>query len=752
MKRFILGLIWAVGVGSSAQQQIVGDVVDHLGKPVRDAIIQIPSLKKRQGVTQNGHFTIESIPTGEYQMVVQSPYLGASKIITLNIGTTPPEPVHVILDMEVHTELIVTAKAEVQSISDISQSAVVMADEELNFNLQSSLGESIAKIPGISSASFGPGASRPLIRGMGGERLRILESGVDAGDVSSVGPDHAVSIEPFLATRIEILKGASTLRYGGNAVGGVINVIDQRIPEHVPSSGLEGQIVLHANSVSNEQTGAVSLSGGKRSVAWHVEGLFRQADDIEIPEGSLEDPGNVLKNSFVDTTKASVGLSWIQDKHFLGVSLSSMNHDYGLPIHHHEHDHGKDGHEEEELDVTLKMEDVRIDIRGEYQFHSDHFQTLKYQIGSVDYEHIEYEGGQEGTIFSNTFHEIRTELLLSSWGPFQSGSIGIHGKKRDFSALGEEAFVAPNTTQTFSAFVYQEMNRRSWNLDLGLRASQSTVNADFFEPDHEHHKLNTFPLERDFYSFSASLGLVKNMSSSYKIALSLNRTERAPTAEELYSAGPHVATQAFEIGNPDFSTEKGLNAEMSFRKTEGRLTGELNLFFNDFENFIYEEPSEEEKDELPVYFFHQDDARFYGGELHADVDVIHEDPYHLRLGVTLDSVRANLNGQNDDPLPRIPPRRVKLQMLYQYESFWARLEHLWTHQQERVASFETATDGYVQINAALAFQFFWGSTIQQVMLRGTNLSNELGRNHASFVKEQIPLPGRDLSLTWRMRF
>jgi len=792
-----LGALLCTFAFSLETQDIHGSVLDHLGKPVRDAKIQIVDLNRQVKVSKDGTFLLSSVEKGTHQLLIQSPYLGASKMLEITVTDQRHDPIQVQLDMEVHTELIVTARSQVQSISDISQSSTVLADEELNFNLQNTLGESVARIPGISSASFGQGSSRPVIRGMSGERLRILDAGVDAGDVSSIGPDHGVAIEPFLIERVEILKGASTLRYGENAIGGVINAIDNRIPEHVPSTSLEGSVTLHGNTVSDERTGAVSLTGGKKEFAWHVDFLSRDANDLSVPEGSIieedehgdheedeldhEEPGDVLPNSFVETTKASVGVSWIKDRHFVGIAFSGLDHLYGLPVHAHHHE--EDGHdhkmeEGEEDGVHIDMEDRRFDLRGSYRLEKNTIESINYQIGSVDYQHTEFEGDVEGTIFKNRFFEMRTEVNLNAWGPFSNGSIGIHGKNRDFSAQGEEAYVAPNETDSWAAFWYEEIQADNWKLDLGIRLTRNSIHADFYDLAHDHedehdHKAEEadVPLSRDFDLFSASFGAVRDLGQDYKLAFSINTTERAPTAEELFAAGPHTATQAFEIGNPLFEKESGLNYEANIRKTHGRLSGEVNLFYNDFENYIFQLPEEEEEiDGLQVFHFHQTNATLYGGELHADLDLIHTDPHHLRLGWTLDTVRGQLDHVIEEDhheeeggdehehevatrsLPRIPPMRFKMQLLYQYESIWVRLESVTTEDQDRVATLETPTDGFTFLNAAISWQFFVGNTIQQIMLRGTNLGDEIGRNHASFVKEQVPLPGRDISLTWRMRF
>ncbi|HWM93413.1 MAG TPA: TonB-dependent receptor [Thermoanaerobaculia bacterium] len=728
---------------------IAGRVTTAEGDPVAGAEVLLAELRRRTTAGDDGSFRFDAVPPGEYVLEASSDRLGSSVLrVRVTAGATVEAPL--VLDLLMHRdEIVVTASPDARSRYEIAQPTSVLGKEELARQLQPTLGETLSREPGVSSTSFGQGASRPVIRGLGGDRIRVLEGGLGTGDASTTSPDHAVGIDPLSAERIEVLRGPATLLYGSSAVGGVVNVIDGRIPEEVPAERITGTVELRGGTVSGERSGSAVLSGGAGRIAWHVDALKREADDYEIPgfaesaalrqaEGEEgeghEQAFGVLPNSGIESEGGALGVSWVADAGFLGISANGLDTLYGIPGGHHHHE-GEEG-EEEEAAVRVDMEQRRWNLRGGVTRPFGIFRGASLRFGSTDYEHRELEGEETGTVFTNESWEGRVELLQRQVGAL-SGSFGVQAMSRDFAAIGEEAFVPPTQTDTRAAFAFQELTRGEWRYQLGARYEAQDVAAEGGG-------------DRSFSGVSGSLGAVWQPGGDYSIGLSLARSTKLPNAEELFSNGPHLATNAFEIGDPDLRKETSLGADLTLRKTSGSFTGEVTLFTNRFDDFIYEQATAEEEDGLPVFRYVQRDARFHGAELDGVFQLVHGEPHHLDLELGADFVRAQLQG--GEPLPRIPPERFRLGLHYRNDRLDAQVEGIRVGEQDQVAAFETPTEGYTLLNATLGYRFFTERAAFDVLLRGTNLTDEEARNHVSFLKDVVPMPGRDFSVAVRTTF
>lgn len=757
---FLVGIVgMAVGAVSARAQAaaigtIAGQVISLEGEPVTDAQVTVAETRRRTSVGADGSFRFTGIAPGEYLVEAASPRLGSAvERVTVTAGGTAEVTLH--LDLTIHREeIVVTASPDARSQSEIAQPTSVLDEQELGRRRQPTLGETLSREPGVTSTFFGMGASRPVIRGLGGDRIRVLEGGVGVGDASSTSPDHAVSSDPLAAERIEVLRGPATLLYGSSAVGGVVNVIDSRIPERVPEE-VSGTVELRGGSVAGERGGAASVTGGVGRLAWHVDVLKRETGDYEIPgfaesralreaeaeEGEEhEEVRGRLPNSATDSEAGTLGVSYIVDGGFFGVSVGGLDSLYGIPGgHEHGHAEEEHGEEEEEAPVRIDLKQRRLDLRGGVTRPFGVFRGANLRFGRSDYEHQELEGAEVGTLFTNDSWEGRLELLQKRYGPL-TGSVGFQAQRRDFAAVGEEAFVPPSETDTWAAFTFQELTRGPWRFQLGGRYESQETSAAAGEV-----------LDRSFDGLSASLGLVWQPVENYTFGLAVARSTKLPNAEELFSNGPHLATNAFELGDPDLREETSLSADLSLRKTAGRVSGEITLFANRFDDFIYERATGEEADGLPVFLYSQADAEFRGAELTGVVQLFHTEPHHFDLELGADFVRAELR-ETGEPLPRIPPRRYRLGVHYHGERLDGLVEATRVDEQDRVADFETPTEGYTLLNANLSYRIFTSRAIYDLLLRGTNLTDEEARNHVSFLKDRVPLPGRDVSLALRLTF
>ncbi len=677
-------------------------------------------------------------------------------------------------DHDVLEEVVVTATPIRRNALELSQSAIVLSGDALAREVGNNIGDTLARLPGLSNASFGQNVGRPVIRGLQGGRVGVLNDGMNSFDASAVSQDHAVATEPFLADRIEVLRGPNTLLYGSGAIGGVVNIVTDVIPVDIPEEGYEGRALLQGNTAADEFLGIARLDAGAGNFAMHVNGFYRRSDDYEIPgpaelypdedhdEDHDEDMSGVLENSFLDNEGGSIGGAWLGDTWRFGLSATFYDSDYGIPgAHSHSHgeehddDHDDEGHdheEEEEENVTIGLESNRYDgvISAVDPFSG--IADLELKIAATDYTHTEFEGAETGTVFESDTWDIRLEMGHTPWGAWQ-GTFGAQWIDNDFSAVGDEAFVPPSTTETAALFWVESAEYGDWKFDVGLRYEDTEVDASPFPggreptfPDRE-----PLPLTRDFQPFSISGGVVWHATESSHLAFAIAQAERAPNAGELYSDGPHIATQSFVIGDPDLQIESNLHYELSWRLHQGPVTGSVTLYHDDFSDYIFEQDTGLEVEELPLYFWEQQDAEFTGVELELRWDLGRNAWGHWQAFGFYDQVRATL--ANGEPVPRIPPNRFGLGMDWDRGAFAGNV--MWIHAgtHDRTADFETPTPGYDLLNAEISWYVSAMPELGlEVFLQGQNLLDEDIRNSTSFLKDQAPQIGRNFVFGVRSAF
>ena len=634
-------------------------------------------------------------------------------------------------------EIVVTGVPHQRAPGELAQSISVVAGDELDRTRAATLGETLATQLGVSSSNFGAGASRPIIRGLAGARVRMLEDGIDSMDAATVSDDHAVTIEPLAADQIEIFRGPTTLLYGSGAVGGVVNTVTTRIPDTAPEDGFEGAVEARGDSVADARGAAVRLDGGAGQFAWHFDAGQRESDDYEIPgfarvgtdfgNAGPDDAYGILPNSAADSDSAAFGASWLVDCGFLGVGVNAFDTLYGIP-----------GEEEEAVRIDLKQR--RVDVRGGWDGLAGGIEGVNVRLGVNDYEHVELEGDAIGTRFTNDATEVRVELHHRAVGPW-SGAFGIQLGDREFAAVGEEAFVPPVDTSTVGVFVVEDLELDAWQLSLGGRLESQ-----------RHEPANGLPVYDD-RATSLSLGGVRAFGDGYSFVATLALSERLPVAEELYSDGPHLATGVVQIGDAALGKETAQHLDIGFRGRMELLDWSITAFHTQFDDFIYlaDMGAIDAADELPIFAYTHGDAEFDGFEAEVFVTLMEEGANAVDMRLYADYVRGELT--SGESLPRLPPLRYGARFEYHNERFLVGLEGTRYDDQGDIAPFEEETEGYFLLDADLRWRLIRRSGPElEVFLNASNLGDEEARKHTSFVKSIAPLPGRNYALGIRSRF
>jgi len=615
-------------------------------------------------------------------------------------------------------EVVVTAPLEGSRIESL-QGAEVLTKEKIVERLANTIGEVLSGLPGISATFYGPGASRPIIRGLGDDRIRVLENGIGTIDASSASPDHAVGADPLDARRIEVLRGAAALAYGGNAVGGVVNVIDETIPTRRPEKGWEARALAAYSTVDKGLQGGIGVTGAAGDFVFNGDFAWRESGDYETPLG--ETP-----NSFVDTRSYALGGSIVKEWGFAGIGWKHFETAYGLPPEGLGEPGGR-----------IELEQDRYEARGDVKLGSDIFKRFDFGFQYSDYTHTEFESdGEPGTVFNNKGYEGRLELHTELGGGTVTGATGIQFSNTDFEAIGEEAFLAPTNTRDIGLFTVQRWDNTSWGLEGGLRIEHRDLDNDIFG-------------QRDFTPISVSAGIFARPAENWFAGLTIARTERAPTNVELFADGPHLATGNYEVGDSNLDIETALSAEASLRYSSDIYTFELSIYRIGFDGYVGLIPTgadfELEPGEfLPIFAFIQRDANFYGGEISGSARLGVVNGWTFRADAAADLVRAEFDNGGGD-IPRIPPSTITLGLSAENDILSARIEVVDIAEQDRVAAFETETPGSTVLNARLAWHPIPDQDLT-VFLEGSNLTDELVRVHSSFLKDELPRPGVNFRL------
>jgi iron complex outermembrane receptor protein len=706
----------------AANGVIAGRALASTGAPVPDAKVSLVELHRRANTGADGGFRFDDVPAGTYLLEIVSSQFG-SAVATVPVTAGNTAQITIRLDLTVHHEdVVVSASPYARGASSVAQPVTVLDGIDLQAAVQPTLGETLQREPGVTGTSYSPGVSRPVIRGQGGDRIRVLEDGIGVGDASNVSEDHAVAYDPLTAERVEVVRGPATLLYGSNATGGIVNVIDDRIPSERTEKALGGSFEARYGSNADEGAGAFDLNGGAGAFGWHLDGLKRETSDFKSGDGTLA-------NSDIDSKHGTAGASFIGKDGYLGASWGRFETNYGIPT---------------DEKVRIDMHQDRADVHGEITKPVGIFQGIRLRAGKTSYDHAEIEDtGAIGTQFFNDSWETRVEAAHRQMGRFH-GAFGLQYASRDFKAVGDEAFVPPTTTHNAGIFGFEEIAAGKVSFEIGARYEHQNNTAD-----------DPILPDRSFNGVSGSGAVVWRMPKDYRLALTVSRSERLPTAEELYANGPHLATFEFQVGDPALSSEVGLSYDLTFRRTKGAVSGSASLFYNDYNGFIFLQPTgnliDVDGEPVPEFQYIQVDSTFRGAEAHLDIDLVHADPHHVSLELSGDTVRAE---QTDihEPLPRITPTRYGLGVRYRGPHLWGLVEARRTDDQNRVAPNETPTDGFTWFNASIGYRFVTAGLVHDLLLRGMNLTDEQSFNHVSPLKDVVPLPGRDIAFSYRLTF
>lgn len=807
----------AVALSSAYSHAFDGQVVDTDGQAIQGAKVMIPGQRKSATTNEQGAFTLDtentielhiSAPGYAHKTLMVDGKAGPQRIVLINSAIEQVD----VIGIPLHA-------SNIESAMPVN----VLTGEELRNKQAATLGDSLANEVGVHTNFHGNVASTPVIRGLSGPRVLITQNSLDVSDVSRVGPDHSVATEVSTSEQVEVLRGPATLFYGSGAIGGVVNVIDKRVPTDTET---RGEWLLSHDSVNDQDQAAFNLNTGAGDLAFHADGFWRKSNNYDVPvapeleddhdhEGEEEhhDEGLFVENSAEESYGFTIGGSYILDNGFVGLSFGQLDRDYGIPGHSHgdeeHHDDDDEMHDEDEMhedehgeeEVRLELKQDRFQVHSELNFEDGFVSALNTRIGYTDYEHTEFEEGTAGTTFANETAEVRVELLhqtLSDW----KGGLVFDYKNTKFVAEGEEAFAPASDTNTFALALLEERHFGDVLVQLGARVEHVTIESDAVsisdvefhhhdeegeeheeeEHDEEEHGEEAFSFDESYTPFSVSAGAVWDFAPGYNVGVSFSHAERAPSAAELLSFGPHIATGTFEIGalferheegeeivyervegTPEL--EKSNNIDLSFRKFEGDVGFIFNAFYNQIDNFYaqfdtelfaaaghaHEEEGEEEEGhehagELPVIEFRANDATLHGFEAQGVWQINNR----FKATATADYVDAELDNGGD--LPRIPPMRYGLSLDYDYGNISANLS--WTRfaDQDNIAEFETETDGYNWVNAYINYRIPLESTELTLFLKAENLGDEEARVHSSFLKDLAPRPGRNFRVGIRGTF
>ncbi|CAB9492669.1 TonB-dependent receptor [Alteromonas macleodii] len=801
---------------------VTGKVTDTAGQPVAGAEVKIEGSRRVAYTDENGVYRFNDVKQPHIHLhVYSSNYIhGDNDLGDVNAD----QNVDFVLQPASVENIVVTANALQSSVLESVTPVTVIGADKLRKIEAPTLGETLKNAPGVHSTYFGPVSSSPVIRGNDGPRVKIVQNGLDVSDVSRVGPDHNVATTLSSATQVEVLRGPATLQYGSGAIGGVVNVVDKRIPQY-QIDGVEGEAETSYSTVNNGSYTRADVTGGSGNIVWHVDGFYRDTDNADIPgfasiEPDEDEPYGELESSAMETRNVVAGLSYVAEEGYFGFAVEQLDNEYGVPGHSHEHeeehdedehdeldgDHDEDDHDHEEEGVLLDVDMTRYQAAGEWHSPFEGLTNLKFAAAYTDYEHAEIEDGEPGTVFTNESSDIRLSAYheeVNGW----HGVFGLQFNHSDYNAVGEEAFTPANTTSSYALYVVEQKKVGDVTFELGGRLERTTLDAEASEveldvlheeeehegeehdeehegEEHEEHAVAfNFP-DYDFTSLSLSAGANWEYQEGHSIAVTLSRSERAPSQQELFSAGQHLATQSYEVGLVFDMDEEGhieedlrsvneevsTNLDITFRKFTGSWGYSASFFYNQADDYIFqtstglialsehEEHDEHEEEELegeheehsdeeglPIYYFQQADADIWGFEAETYVDLTDT----LRLTVFGDYIRAEVE---DDNLPRTPPMRFGSELSYVNDGLSADVGFTWYDDQDEVASFETSTDGYTLVNASVQYEFGSQGIDWVLFARGENLTDEEARVHTSFLKDQAPLPGRNFTMGVRALF
>lgn len=651
--------------------------------------------------------------------------------------------------------LIISTPLE-QSTANTALPVSILSGDELRMKAASTVGETLQNEPGITNQSFGPGVGQPVIRGQSGPRVHVLQNSLGSLDVSSLSPDHANSTESLWAERIEVIRGPATLLYGSGAIGGIVNVLDNRIPDAIPENIVQGAVEQRYNTVNEGKSTAFKLDGGKGMLAWHLDGFYRDSINLQIPGNALDeaaiheehgDEGSEgrLLNSNTRARSGTAGFSLVGERGFIGVSVNHLDNNYGVPPGAHEHE----GDESAEVRIDLRQN--RYDLKAEVNDPFAFADSLRLRLGYNDYQHAELENGIPGTVYSNEGFESRIELVQKPWLFFDHGVVGAQSKNSEFSALGEEAVVPKSNIDSFGLFTVQDIHAETMTYEIGMRIEQQWIK----------------PVDRQETSHtpvSFSTAAIWSVTEQDSVKLSFSRSQRAPDIQELFSHGPHLATASYEIGNAELIEETSHNLELGIHVDRDWLQADFNLYQNWVQDYItqinsgllFDHDAEAivascAGDCLPVYQTQQKDAQFQGFEAQVTVPLWRTDYGRLDSQLFADYVRGRFSDGSD--IPRMPPLRYGMELAWNNSDWHANIRMTRAERQDNPGFNETETDGYWQLNAGANYRLHVGGYADMLwFVKANNLLDDDIRNSVSYLRTVAPQGGRGAEMGVRIEF
>ncbi len=633
-------------------------------------------------------------------------------------------------------EDIIVTGAYNRSQIDILQSTSVLKTEALQRDMRATIGDTLLKLPGVSASSFGPAASRPVIRGQQGERVRVLTDGIGSIDASNTSVDHAVAGETLTAERVDVLRGPATLMFGSSGIGGVVNIIDGRMPDTLQAATYRVAATALFGSAANEW-GASGTINAKVApgLVLHADASYRKAGDTHIGGPSISKPLaaelgldrntlmlRTLVNSDYTVKSGGIGATGYTNDgdDFFGIVVSRFLTNYGSPI-------------EEAVRIDLKQ--TRLDMKAGLSFDNGFLEKAKFRFGWANYKHVELSDGTVGTTFLNKGWEARLDLVQRMHGIWR-GALGIQYAKRDFQALGEEAFVPRNLNQQLGLFTLQEFDFEPLKFEASAR----------FE--HVQSEANEIDISRSFNLLNASVGGSYALSDALKVGATVTRAVRAPSPEELFANGPHIATGIFEIGDKNLKPEGSWNAEINAHIHGDQYSLHGAVYHSWFSNYVFEQYTGDSQDDLPIVQYAQAKVRYFGVEMQGNLTVYEAAGTSVALELTGDYIRAT-NVSSSTPLPRIPALRLRGGILFSSDAFDLRGDVEWVNSQKRLAAFELPTESYATLDVSATWRPLGKDGALTFVLDANNLLDAEVRRHASFTKDKVPASGRDVRISVR---
>ncbi len=767
-------------VSPSVWAQVSGVVRSPAGDPIAGVEVEVVGANISIRADTQGHFVLPEVNSNELELHVKAPMYMHK---TFHLDARKEQQLELVLNPTVMEVISVIGLPWHASNMESAQPVNVLSGERLRDRQAVTLGDTLNYEVGVHSSYYGPVASSPIIRGLEGPRVLVTQNGLDVGDASRVGPDHAVATEASTARQIEILRGPATLFYGSGAIGGVVNIVDDRVPQ---SNDTEGEWRVQSSSVANDHLASGSITTGTGNIAVHADAFWRESDDYKIPgpaESGAEHGGRQrLENSATRAKGVNLGGSYLLDNGFIGVSVGRLERDYGIPGHTHSHSysHNHSHEESEQHGVLANLKQDRVQLISELTLENAWFSALNTRLGYTDYVHREIEEGVIGTTFTNRSHELRMDLFhhpLADW----RGALSLHYKRSKSAALGAEAFTPPGITETLALALMEERHFGDFLVQLGARLEQVDITSDtsLLHHDHDHEADHEVGHGHQDVSYrttpvSVSAGAVWDFTPGYNVGLSLTHAQRMPSLAELLSLGPHLGSGLYEAGallelhreddehfhfhllQQKVQLEKSNNIDLSLRKVDGDVGFIINAFYNAIDDYYYlansgavfvddhhHHDSEHEhhdtaEEGLPVYTYQVSGARLYGLEGQWMWQVAAP----LKVTLSTDYIRATLTEGGN--LPRIPPMRFGAAVNYQRDNYSLEFNAMHYLAQKKVAHLEDATSGYTLVDLQVNYHLDKFVPGTKLYVQGKNLTNEYARVHSSFLKDKAPLPGRAL--------